>query len=555
MTGKIFRSVLIVASVVLLLSFAVITGVLYNNFSIMQKSQLESHLSLLEKGVEYYDGGGSGYLSEITDGDYRITWIAANGTVLYDTKADEASMENHLDREEISEAFKTGKGESSRYSDTLTEKTIYCAHKISDGTVLRISESADTIWALILDVVPAFVLVFAAAVVVSVILARVISKRIVQPINRLDLDDPAANSCYDELSPLLTKINKQHKEIEANIAQIKKKSDEFEQIIAAVNEGLILMNKDGRIISINNAAMSIFEANYNVLGENFLKLDHSLEFQQAIEKALSGGNSCLDIDRGARKFRININPIKSPINSDGETLGAVILVFDVTEQANAEKARQEFTANVSHELKTPLQTIIGSAELFQNGLVKPEDTDRFIGHIKKEAERLVTLVNDIIHLSQLDEGGAAQKEKVEVFEIAENVVSLLKDEADSRKVTIELAGDKTEIFGVRQYIHEIIYNLCDNAIRYNKENGKVSVNIKAKGSKAVITVSDTGIGIPEEHQSRIFERFYRVDKSHSKETGGTGLGLSIVKHAVAEHGGTISLESTAGKGTVIRVEI
>ncbi len=555
MTGKIFRSVLIVASVVLLLSFAVITGVLYNNFSIMQRSQLESHLSLLEKGVEYYDGGGSGYLNEITDGDYRITWISNDGTVLYDTRADEASMENHLDREEISEAFKTGKGESSRYSDTLTEKTIYCARKISDGTVLRISESADTIWALILDVVPAFVLVFAAAVVVSAILARVISKRIVQPINQLDLDDPAANSCYDELSPLLTKINKQHKEIEANIAQIKKKSDEFEQIITAVNEGLILMNKDGRIISINNAAMSIFEANYNVLGENFLKLNHSLEFQQAIEKALGGGSSCLDIDKGARKFRININPIKSPINSDGETLGAVILVFDVTEQANAEKARQEFTANVSHELKTPLQTIIGSAELFQNGLVKPEDTDRFIGHIKKEAERLVTLVNDIIHLSQLDEGSGAQKERVEVFETAENVVSLLKDEADSRKVTIELTGDKTEIYGVRQYLHEIIYNLCDNAIRYNKENGKVSVNIKAKGSKAVITVSDTGIGIPEEHQSRIFERFYRVDKSHSKETGGTGLGLSIVKHAVAAHGGSISLESTPGKGTTIRVEI
>lgn len=548
MTGKIFRSVLAVASVVLLLSFAVITGVLYNNFSIMQRSQLESHLSLLEKGVGSY---GKDYLTNITDGSYRITWISSDGTVLYDTRADEASMENHLDREEITEAFKTGKGESSRYSDTLTEKTIYCAHKISDGTVLRISESADTIWALILDVVPAFVMVFAAAVVVSVILARVISKRIVQPINQLDLDDPAANSCYDELSPLLTKINKQHKEIEANIAQIKKKSDEFEQIITAVNEGLILMNKDGRIISINNAAMSIFEANYNVLGENFLKLNHSLEFQQAIEKALCGGSSCLDIDRGARKFRININPIKS----DEETLGAVILVFDVTEQANAEKARQEFTANVSHELKTPLQTIIGSAELFQNGLVKPEDTDRFIGHIKKEAERLVTLVNDIIHLSQLDEGSGAQKEKTEVFEIAENVVSLLKDEADSRKVTIELTGDKTEIFGVRQYLHEIIYNLCDNAIRYNKENGKVSINIKAKGSKAIITVSDTGIGIPEEHQSRIFERFYRVDKSHSKETGGTGLGLSIVKHAVAAHGGSISLESTPGKGTTIRVEI
>lgn len=548
MTGKIFRSVLAVASAVLLLSFVVITGVLYNNFSVMQRSQLESHLFLLEKGVGSY---GTGYLTDITDGDYRITWISGDGTVLYDTKADESSMENHLDREEITEAFVTGKGESSRYSDTLTEKTIYCAHRISDGTVLRISESADTIWALILDVMPAFVLVFAAAVVVSVLLARAVSKRIVQPINRLDLDNPTANNCYDELSPLLTKINKQHKEIEANIAQIKKKSDEFEQIITAVNEGLVLMNRDGRIISINNAAASIFEANSDLVGENFLKLNHSLEFQQAIEKALAGGSSCLDIDRGGRKFRVNINSIKS----DEETLGAVVLVFDVTEQANAEKARQEFTANVSHELKTPLQTIIGSAELFQNGLVKPEDADRFIGHIKKEAERLVTLVNDIIHLSQLDEGGAAQKERVDVFEIAENVVSLLRDEADFRRVAVELTGDKAEIFGVRQYLHEIIYNLCDNAIRYNKENGKVSVNIKAKGSKVVIMVSDTGIGIPEEHQSRIFERFYRVDKSHSKETGGTGLGLSIVKHAVAEHGGTISLESTVGKGTTIRIEI
>lgn len=548
MTGKIFRSVLAVASVVLLLSFAVITGVLYNNFSTVQKSQLESHLSLLEKSVEAY---GKDSLANITDGDYRITWIASDGTVIYDTKADESVMENHLDREEISEAFTTGKGESSRYSDTLTEKTIYYAHRLSDGTVLRISESADTIWALIFDVVPVFVLVFAAAVVVSAVLAQVISKRIVQPINQLDLDNPTTNDCYDELSPLLTKINKQHKEIEANIAQIKKKSDEFEQIIAAVNEGLVLMNKDGKIISINNAAISIFEANSNAVGENFLQLNHSLAFQQAIEKALEGGNSCFDMDKGGRKFRININSIKS----GEETLGAVVLAFDVTEQANAEKARQEFTANVSHELKTPLQTIIGSAELFQNGLVKPEDTDRFIGHIKKEAERLVTLVNDIIHLSQLDEGSAAQKEKVEVFEIAQNAVSLLKDEADSRKVTIELTGEKVEILGVRQYLHEIIYNLCDNAIRYNKENGKVAVNVKGQENKAVITVSDTGIGIPEEHQSRIFERFYRVDKSHSKETGGTGLGLSIVKHAVAAHGGNISLESTAGEGTTIRVEV
>lgn len=548
MTGKIFRSVLAVTGAVLLLSFAVITGVLYNSFSSTQRSQLENHLSLLEKGVKSY---GANYLTNITDEDYRITWISGDGTVLYDSKADESSMENHLDREEIIEAFAVGKGESSRYSDTLTEKTIYCAHRISDGTVLRISESADTIWALILDVSPAFVLVFAAAIAVSAILARVISKRIVQPINRLDLENPAANNCYDELSPLLTKISKQHKEIEENIARIKKKSDEFEQIIAAVNEGLILMNKDGRIISMNNAAVSIFEADGNMAGKNFLHLNHSLEFQQAIEKALAGESSCLDIDRGGRKFRVNINSIKS----DGEMLGAVILAFDVTEQANAEKARQEFTSNVSHELKTPLQTIIGSAELFQNGLVKPEDADRFIGHIKKEAQRLVTLVNDIIHLSQLDEGSAARRENVDVFEIAHSVVSLLKSEADSRKVTLELTGEKVEIFGVRQYIHEIIYNLCDNAIRYNKENGKVSVNITPKGSKAVITVSDTGIGIPEEHQSRIFERFYRVDKSHSKETGGTGLGLSIVKHAVAEHGGTISLESTAGKGTSIRVEL
>lgn len=547
MTAKIFRSVLAVASTVLLLSFAVITGVLYADFSAVQKSQLESHLSLLEKSVETY---GKDSLANITDDEYRITWIASDGAVLYDTKADESAMENHLDREEISEAFTDGKGESSRYSDTLTEKTIYYAHRLSDGTVLRISESADTIWALIFDILPVFVLVFAAAVVVSSVLAEIISKRIVNPINQLDLDNPTNNDCYDELSPLLTKINRQHKEIEANIAQIKKKSDEFEQIIAAVDEGLVLMNKDGKIISINNAAMSIFETDKDAVGESFLRLNHSLAFQQAVEKALAGGNSCYDMD-ASRKFRVSINSIRS----DDETLGAVILAFDVTEQANAEKARQEFTANVSHELKTPLQTIIGSAELLQNGLVKPEDADRFIGHIKKEAERLVTLVNDIIHLSQLDEGSGAAREKVEVFEIAQNAVSLLKDEARSRKVAVELTGEKVEILGVRQYLHEIIYNLCENAIRYNKENGKVAVEIKGKDNKAVITVSDTGIGIPEEHQSRVFERFYRADKSHSKETGGTGLGLSIVKHAVAAHGGSISLESTAGEGTTIRVEV
>ncbi len=548
MTRKIFLSISAVTTFILLFGFVIITVVLYQNFSDVQKKQLEEELNLAVYGVEL---GGEEYLEKLDNSDCRLTWIAEDGTVLMDTYADESEMENHIDREEVQEAFAAGSGKSSRHSDTLTEQTIYSARLLSDGTVLRASFSGYTIWAWLAALIVPFIAVFAIAVIISTYLARSIARRIVRPINELDIDDPMCSVVYDELSPLLTRINRQHKEIESHIAEIEAKTNEFEQIISAMSEGLVLINVHGDILSINSAARQIFGAAGDCVGENFLKLKHDLKFTRSVEKSLSGKNSCFDMEKNGRIYRLNINTIKN----GAEILGAVVLAFDVTEQANAEKTRREFTANVSHELKTPLQTIMGSAELMESGLVKPEDTSRFIGHIKNEAARLVNLVNDIIHLSQLDESSNPAKETVDLYTAANETVSLLRSSADKRGISISVEGEKTEIQGVRAYLHEIIYNLCDNAIRYNKDSGSITIKVGSENGRAFIIVSDTGIGIPQEHQSRIFERFYRVDKSHSKETGGTGLGLSIVKHAVMIHGGTISLESVPNEGTTIKITL
>ncbi len=547
MTKKIFRSIISVAMVVLLASLFISSTFLYDYFNKSQVSQLKEELSLVaanvnEAGPEYFDNFDSSM--------FRFTLVSADGEVLYDSQATASDMENHLDREEITEALENGNGSSARYSSTLTERTFYEATRLENGNVLRISVSQVTVGALILGMLPAIVAIILISAALALVLSHKMAKDIVKPLNELDLENPAENETYEELAPILTKINKQHKQITRQIRELKQKSDEFEQITASMNEGLVLLDKKGMVLSINAAAKKLFSADETSVGRDFLTLDRSTDMSRAIEKALDGKRAEFREVRNGSEYQFVINRTES----DGKTVGIVILCFDVTETAFAERNRKEFTANVSHELKTPLQSIIGSAELLENGLVKPEDTKRFVGNIKNEAIRLVSLINDIIRLSQLDEDSEPATESVDLYDVANEVVEVLTVSAAKKQVELHLNGESCLMNGFRRYLYEIIYNLCDNAIRYNKEGGKVTIDLKNTDGNIVLSVDDTGIGIPAEHHSRIFERFYRVDKSHSKETGGTGLGLSIVKHAVAYHGGMIKLDSKVGEGTTITVE-
>lgn len=543
MTKRIFRSVAAIAAAVLLLTMAVILGVLYSYFSEVQWDRLESELALSKIGFE---ASGEDYLSQIHSASFRITWISSDGIVLFDTQADHSDMDNHSDREEIREALTYGKGASERYSSTLTEKMLYSAVKLSDGTVLRIAAAQDSVLALLLDVLFPILLILVAAFTTSLLLAKAMARKIVEPLNDLDLDSPTECNTYEELSPLLHRIEKQNLQIQTQIAQLREKTDQFEQTIASMSESLVLLDNEGKILSINPAATKLFETSRACVGLEFLVIDRSPAMQEGILKALSGQHASFSICKHGMDYQVGI----SPIESEGKLLGVVILAFDITDQVNAQRNRQEFTANVSHELKTPLQSILNSGQLLQNGLVKPEDTVKFTGYICSEAERLLQLINDVIRLSQLDESGDYPKESVDLYQVSSQVLQSLLPSADKRSITVELHGENAVISGIRQLAYELIYNLCDNAIRYNKDGGKVIVTV----SKDSVSVQDSGIGIPREHQSRIFERFYRVDKSHSRETGGTGLGLSIVKHAAQRLGAKIHLESKLGIGTTIYVQ-
>ena len=475
-----------------------------------------------------------------------MTWIDMDGTVLFDTRVDESTMENHADREEIREAFATGSGSAVRNSYTLTEQTYYEARRLSDGTVLRISANQASAWALMMDLLWPIVLIAVLAIGLSALLARRMAKKIMEPLNKLDLEHPLSNNTYEELSPLLRRINQQHLQINAQMRKLQRKTDEFIQITSHMQEGLVVLDKETRIRSINSAAKKIFAAEETCVGNSFFQVNRSNALRQALNDALDRGHGSAVLELEGKAYRFDMSSIKS----DGNLLGAVILVVDVTEAQNAEQMRREFSANVSHELKTPLQGIIGSAELLESGMVKPEDTSRFVGHIRKEAARLVNLIEDIIRLSQLDEGVQLPAEQVDMLALAEDVKEILAPSVAEKDVKIDVTGNGFAINGVRGMLQEIIYNLCDNAIKYNVPGG--SVTIHAENNRLV--VSDTGIGIPAEHKDRIFERFYRVDKSHSKASGGTGLGLSIVKHAAAYHKAEITLESTPDKGTTIAIQ-
>lgn len=547
MTKKIFRSIIVVAMIVLLAGLFIASTFFYDYFNKSQVAQLKEELSLVATNV---DKVGTEYFDNFDFSVFRFTLVSADGSVLYDSQAKAEDMENHLEREEIAEALESGNGSSARYSSTLTERTFYEATRLESGNILRVSVSQVTVGALILGMLPAICAIVLISIVVALLLSHKMAKSIVKPLNELDLENPAENETYEELAPILTKLNKQHKQITRQMQELRQKSDEFEQITDSMNEGLVLLDKKGMILSINAAAKELFGTGEMAIGRDFLTLDRNTEMSRAIEKALDGKKTELREERNGSEYQFIINHTES----DGKMIGVVILCFDITETAFAERTRKEFTANVSHELKTPLQSIIGSAELLENGLVKPEDTKRFIGNIKNEAIRLVSLINDIIRLSQLDEDSETVTESVDLYDIANEVIEALTVSASKKQVELRLNGESCVMNGIRRYLYEIVYNLCDNAIRYNKDGGKVTIDLKNTDGNVVLSVSDTGIGIPAEHHGRIFERFYRVDKSHSKETGGTGLGLSIVKHAVAYHGGTIKLESKLGEGTTITVE-
>ena len=554
MTKKIFRSILLAAVSVLLASLVIIMGCLYDYYRNVQEKQLRDELRLASYGVE---ADGLDYLEQLASpyrfpstADFRLTWIAADGEVLFDTHVPAAEMENHAGRAEVKEALAEGESGGVRYSETLTERTLYYAQRLTDGTILRISISQLTVFALAMGMLQPILLTAILAVILSALLARRMAKRIVAPLNRLDLDKPLENDAYEELSPLLGRIHQQYRQIEAQLRELRRKTEEFEQITENMSEGLVLLDRKGVILSINPAARTIFHASSACVGQDFLVVDRDHEINLAIQTALEGGHSEVRAMRNDREVQFDI----SRITADGAAAGTVLLAFDVTEQAVAERSRREFTANVSHELKTPLQSIMGSAELLENGLVKQEDLPQFVGVIRTEAARLVTLVEDIIHLSQLDEGIAPAKEEVNLLELADSAASALREQAEKRHISLSVTGESAKISGVRGFLHEMLYNLIDNAIKYNIDGGKVEVAVSAGDTAITVSVKDTGIGIPPEYQARVFERFFRVDKSRSKASGGTGLGLSIVKHIAQYHHAEIRLQSGIGRsGTNIEV--
>ena len=549
MTKKIFRSTVAVGLAVLAASLVIIMSALYSYFGKLQEQQLKDELSIAAAAMA--EGDGMSYLTRLDSDNYRITWLRADGVVLYDTRADAATMENHAQREEVRQALANGAGESSRYSNTMLTKMLYYAQRLPDGTVLRLSASRVTAGAVLLGMLQPILLVIAAALILSGLLASRVSKRIVEPLNRLDLEHPLENEAYEELSPLLRRLEHQRRQIDQQMSALRRRSEEFEQITASMTEGLVLLDNSGTVLSTNPAAQAVLGTDSACVGQPLVAVERDTAVSRALRDAMESGRAETCMEKDGREYQFDMTRIQA----DGETVGAVLLTFDVTEQTFAQRNRREFTANVSHELKTPLQGIIGSAELLESGMVQPEDMPRFVGHIRSEAQRLVTLINDIIRLSELDEGGALPMEPVELLTLCRDTAAGLSAAAEKRHVTVSVTGEEVTVPGVRRLLSEVFANLCDNAIKYNVDGGSVAIHVSRKGDNACVTVSDTGIGIPAEHQSRVFERFYRVDKSHSKSSGGTGLGLSIVKHAVAYHHGTVELDSREGKGTTFTVTL
>ena len=547
MTKRIFKAICAAALAVFVVTMLLIMGVLYDYFSSMQQKQLRAETALAVQGVEHE---GAAFFDGLPGENFRITWIAGNGDVLYDSVSDSGTMENHLQREEIRQALSDGLGESSRYSSTLMKQYLYCAQRLSDGTVLRLSVSHNTILVLLFGMLQPILIVIAVALVLSFLLASRLSKRIVEPMNKLNLDEPLENEGYDELSPLLRRIYSQQQHLKAQQEKLTQKQNELDAIVSHLEEGMILLDRNCRVITANRAALSLLDVkNTNPAGRSLLSLNRNLELQGSVKQALSGENVIKKTTIHGRIIQIHA----AAVGREQELSGVAVVLFDITQAEQLEQRRREFTANVSHELKTPLQSISGYSELIQCGLAKPEDVQPFAQRIYAEAQRLIRLVEDIINLSHLDEGSSYVLGRMDLLETAREVVGDLQSVAAEKQVKLTLTGESEFIQGVPELVRGIVYNLCDNAIKYNHPEGSVHVTVAREEKSVLLTVADTGIGIPEEERDRIFERFYRVDKSRSKEVGGTGLGLSIVKHAALVLGAEIQVESQLGVGTTISV--
>ena len=542
MTKRIFRSILTVSLAALLACLVLIVGVLHAYFEDRVELELQHQTAYIAQGVK---NEGLDYFTGLIS-DSRITWVDSDGTVLYDNREDAAAMENHADRQEIREALETGSGQAARYSNTLSQKTIYYALRLEDGTVLRASTTQYSVWLLVLQVLQPLAVVILAAFIFAGIMASRAARQIVEPINSIDLTNPGEEVYYDELTPLLAKIRSQNRQIDRQMAQLSRRQEEFTAITENMEEGFLVLDTRTHVLSHNGAALGLLDAEGLTVGPetSAYSLNREAGFRRCVEEALASRRSEQMLERGDRCLQV----IASPVFQDGHLSGAVLVILDVTEKEQREGLRREFTANVSHELKTPLTSILGTAEILQNGLVKPEDIPHFAGNIHREAGRLIALVNDIIRLSRLDEGGPiADWADCDLYGMAGNVLEQVRPAAEGKGVTLELRGEPVQIHAVPQILEEIVYNLCDNAVKYNREGGNVTVTVTDGSDTARISVADTGIGIPPEARQRIFERFYRVDKSHP--TGGTGLGLSIVKHGAAYLGAAVELKSEVGKGS------
>lgn len=548
MTRKIFQSIIAVVISVLLLSLALITGVLYNHFETTMLDQLRTTAQFAEQGVEQE---GMAYFDSLHAQNCRVTWIAADGTVKYDNRSNPKTMENHADRQEVREAMENDSGTSVRRSSTLSEHTMYYAKRLSDGTVLRLSMSQRSVLFLMGGMLSPLVFIFLAACLLAGVLSYRVSKKIVKPLSEIDLKHPEQVETYDELSPFLQRIAAQNREIDARMAEIRKQQQEFSMITENMSEGLFVVDRNYQILSYNKSAMQIFGMDPRQEHENLLAVNRSEGFRNAVDSALKGRHTQENLELNGRVYQIIANAVCQPDFAE-DMVGAVILVLDVTEKEAQEQYRREFTANVSHELKTPLTSISGIAEIIRNGIVKPEDIPHFAGKIYDESQRLITLIGDIIKLSRLDENQVPmERETVDMLEMARDVVQQLSSVARKSGVTLVANGSHGQVQGVRQVLGEMVYNLCENAVKYNRAGGRVWVDVQQVADHVVLRVKDTGIGIPVAEQGRIFERFYRVDKSHSKAVGGTGLGLSIVKHGAALHHATISVSSEPEQGTEI----
>ncbi len=547
MTKKIFKSSILASVVVLIIGMACVLGVLYRHFGGQIINELKKEAEYLSYGVELK---GEDYLENVNEQDSRITYIDDAGNVLYDSMADEEAMENHKDREEFQEAEETGVGQAERISDTLSERTLYYAVRLSDNSVLRVSSTQDSVLALTVQLIPPALGILAVLIILACFFASRIASRIVEPLNSLDLEHPEENLVYEEVAPLLSKIHRQNGQIRLQIEEARRNQEEFRIITENMQEGLLVIDAYTMILSGNTSVWKMFQVWEPKIGESVYSLDRTEDFRKVIEKVLKGehGSALLHVDN---EF---IQLIANPVTRDGSTVGAVLVLMNETEKVQRESLRREFSANVSHELKTPLTSISGYAEIIQGGLVKEEDIKGFAGRIYKEAQRLIQLVEDTIKISQLDEGANPYEwEIIDIYQVAKEVCGNLKDIALKKNVHLFIEGHRTMCRTVRPILEEILYNLCDNGIKYNKDDGTMSIHITEEKENVRIVVKDNGIGIPREDINRVFERFYRVDKSHSREIGGTGLGLSIVKHGVTFLGGTVDMISELGKGTEITV--